>query len=206
MAIAINWQRSKLDLTLAQVNNSTLSNPVEGAQVWDLNLRLDAVAIDETTTAAVSGTSGTAILTLDAGTFSNGEIRVGDLVTGPAGVPVGAAVLSVDSDTQVTLDANLTGNVTSETLTLNAGGTNTVDASIAQFRIAFTPGQNQVILTPTTYLYDGSKTAAAAGGTDSPDPSTDASQTITLSSQTIDTIAINLDDFLSNLRVARTNT
>ncbi len=203
MAIQIDYDRTKLNTTLASSNDSTLSNPVEGTKVWDLFLRLDNVTIDSQTETGVSGTTGTAVLTKDAGVL--GDLREGDLVTGPAGVPVGAYILSIDSETQLTLDSNLTGNVTSEDLDINDAGSKSLNCTYMQVRLSFTEGVDFITFTPTIYLYDGTLTEDPGNtGTDTVDIS-QASQVITLASQTTPTVRFGIDNFLSNLRVERTN-
>jgi len=57
---------------------------------------------------AVSGSSGSPVLTITSGSTS--AVAAGDQVNG-SGIPAGATVQSVDTSTQLTLDANLTSNV-----------------------------------------------------------------------------------------------
>ena len=144
-----------------------------------------------------------AVITKDSGTF--GDVRPGDLVTGDANIPAGSYIVSVDSTTQITIDQNTTGVVSGATLTINATGTKTLDSTFLGIQLAFTESANIVTITPTFHLYDGTGNDDANNdGTDAETKSTSTS-TITLASQTTTSFQINLDTFLSNLRVARVN-
>lgn len=204
MALAVNWNRTKLNVTLAQADNATLANPVEGTLKWFVALRLDNITLDQQTEPDCSAGSGVAIITKDSGTF--GDVRKGDLITGDANIPAGSYVVTKDSDTQITIDQVTTGAVSGATLTVNATGTKQNNMTILGLELAYTPGTNVVTVNPTFHTYDGTQTEDAGNtGTDEADE-TNSQGTITLATQTSATFQINLDDFLGNARVARTDT
>ena len=203
MSLALNWNRSKLNLTLAQADNVTLQNPVEGTLEWFVKLTLDGIAVDQFTEPDCSAGSGVVIITKDTGTF--GDVRKGDLVTGDANIPAGAYVVSKDSDTQITIDQVTTGAVSAATLSFNATGTKTIDMTFLGFQLSYTPGPNIVTLNPIFHTYDGTQTEDAGNTNSDEADATNSQDQITLASQTTPTIQINLNDFLANARVARTD-
>ncbi len=203
MSLAVNWNRSKLNVTLAQADNATMQSPVEGTLEWFLKLTLDAIAVDQFTEADCSAGSGVAIITKDTGTF--GDVRKGDLVTGDANIPAGSYVLTKDSDTQITIDQNTTGAVSGATLTFNATGTKTTSMTILGVQLAYVPGTNIVTFTPTFHTYDGTTTEDDGNtGTDEADATNSQGQ-ITLATQTSAAFQVDLNQFLENARVSRTD-
>lgn len=105
---------SKLaDIGVSTVTYQVYRFPLSNAQ--DLKItHADHAIYNTKTVATCSGTSGQATITTT-GNFNTASVQAGDLVTG-TGVGAGARVVSVDSNTQITVSVNNSGSV-SGTLT-----------------------------------------------------------------------------------------
>ena len=187
--IALVGSRPKLDQTnILNITVQDLATADTGSNGIDLPLVLDNITLD-TVNITADATSGSAIL---AGTGFTG-LKVGSVVAG-ASIPVGAVILSVDSDTQITLDQNAVATVVGEAMTVDGAA----DLTVAVLRLTFALGGNTLQIAPSISLLNGSAITDITGGTDNLGYSNGS--VVSLGNRTI-----NIDGFLTSAGVDRTN-
>lgn len=147
-------------------------------------------------------------LASDSVTFTNNTgknistlIRVGDVVSGvgsPFGVGAYVTAISVVG-TAVTLTISDTASSTgTEDLTFSVGA---VDSTLYILELEHTGSGSNLLIKPALYAFDGSKVADANRDGDDDATINDASSKANLAIQ-----SINIDNYLLNARLQRTNT
>lgn len=208
MTLTVNWDRRKKNLSLSVASNTTQQPVQEGTLETYTPITLDAIVLDTITEANCDGTSGTAIITKNTGTF--GDVRPGDLVTGDVNLPGSAFVISKDSDTQITLNGNLTGAITNASLTFNDSGSKTLNLTVMALGMTIVPGKDYWTFTPVFYQFDG-KNAVDVGNTGTDDNATmatgkvNATSTVGLNTGTNPSIQRSIDELLLNARNDRSD-
>lgn len=200
MTIAISFDRQKLNTTNSFVDDVNFVTPAINGTVVQMPLVITALAVDSgSATILGTYTTGSDLVDAAAGTFTNDVIRIGDVVqTTPTGdFPASTTVLAVNSETQIQLSANPTAQNGDTNMTITPPAT---DATVGIVEVNITTGGSILNLTPKIYLFDGNVVQDLSGG--GYDQATDAEST---SNVTYAAANFNLDSFLSNARVARTN-
>ncbi len=197
MTIALNFDRPKLDTTTAVMETLTPGTVATVSDSFEVRVYLAGVTIDNEVVAADPGISwaGTTI-TGPAGTFDN--VRAGDVVSSSTGFVSSQAVTIVSADgSTVTVDAIADVDTNNEILTFTPGD---IDATVYYLKLDHVLSGSTLVLTPKISKFDG--TLVADGATD------DGSDDVVYadgSEQSLQSITFNLDTYLSNARVSRTN-
>lgn len=204
MTVPIGFDRSKLDVTNAFADDVGVAPTISGITISPpsifLPLVITALPIDAGS-ATILGTytiGGPTVLAAP-GTFTNDVIRVGDVVqTTPTGdFAVSTTVVSVDSDEQITLSANPTAANGDTNMTITPPA---IDSTVGIMEIQVAQAGQVLQLKPIFHLYDGTQSGDPSGtGYDELTTSEAASQ-VTYANSTVD-----LDAYLTNIRVSRTN-
>lgn len=189
IAIADNLSRPKLTQTVSVPVSVTVLNPTEsdGSDSFTQYIQLDNIqpaAFTET----CDGVNGESTLTV---TSTPHDIRVGDEVTG-TGIGASATVTVVSGNT-ITLDAANTETITGGTITFTPPET---DAKLVGIQGNFSVSGTTLTLRLRAYAADGTTV----------DGPTDSTIIADMGAATLDqNVRINLDTFLVNSRVPRTN-
>ena len=197
MTIALNFDRPKLDTTTAVMETLTPDTVATVSDSFELRVYLSAVTIDNVVIAADPGISwATTTITGPAGTFDN--VREGDVVSSATGFVSSQVVSTVSLDgSTVTVDVAADVDTNNEILTFTPG---TLDATVYYIKLDHILSGSTLVLTPKISKFDG--TLVADGATD------DGSDDVVYadgSEQVLQSITFNLDSYLSNARVSRTN-
>lgn len=197
MPIAIAIERQKLDTTLTVNENIDVGTPDVSGDNIELRVFLDDVLIDNVVIAADPGISwsGTSI-TGTAGDFSS--VRAGDVLSSSTGWVSGQIVDSVATDgSSVTMATAADVDTNNEELTFTPG---TIDSTLYYIRLNNVISGQSLTVTPSISVFTGSKVSDGAVN--------DGSDEVTYDDGGISNLAvttINLDNFLTNARVSRTN-
>lgn len=189
IAIADNLARPKLAQTVSVPVSVTVLNPTEadGSDSFTQYIQLDNIqpaAFTET----CNGVNGESTITV---TSAPHDIRVGDEVTG-TNIGASATVTAVSGNT-ITLDAANTGTITGGTITFTPPET---DAKVVGIQGNFSVSGTTLTLRLRAYAADGTTVTGP----------TDASTVANMGTAALDqNVRINLDTFLVNSRVPRTN-
>jgi hypothetical protein len=184
--------RQKSTTTNAITTNLIIKSPTidAGNKAYVNRYSLDDIQPASFTVANCNGASGQAVVTTTA-SFSN--VRPGDPVSG-TNIPGGATVLSKQSDTQITLSANITpSSLSNTTLTFTPA---VVDATLLAHQTAFTQSGSVLTVTVTTKSFNGTK---AYGSADDAVAFSDTSGTV-VKTYSFD---IDLDTYLTNARIPK---
>lgn len=201
MPIDVTVTRPKLEITNDfQISVIPSTAQTEGNKIL-LKVLLNHLVPDPITfTCSFTQDSDTITLTNNTGNNISTLIRVGDVVSG-VGSPfdVGAYVTSVSVvGTAVTLTISDTASTTgSSSLIFSVG---TVDSTLYILELDHSGSGSNLVVRPAFYAFDGSKVADANRDGDDDATITDASSKTNLALQTI-----NIDSYLNNARLQRTN-
>ena len=200
MTIGISFDRSKLDTTNNFVEDIVNQTPTITTNLIQVPITIETLAID-TGSATILGTYTTGSDLIDAapGTFTNDVVRLGDVVqTNPTGdLPGATTVIAINSDAQIQISANPSAMNGDTTLDITPP---TVDATVGIMEIAVTIGGSILSLTPKMYLYDGTVVADPSGSGYDEATTGDSTSTVNYAAATL-----NVDNYLTTARVARTN-
>lgn len=207
MPIAVTISRPKLDQTNSIMENIDVGTAATIADEVELRVFLDGITIDteaivDLSIAPITWTAAGTQITGIAGSFSN--VREGDLITSTNGTDFAStqAVTAVAADGSTVdfapaADGDGDSGQGAATLTFTPGD---IDATLYYIRLKHTVAGSVLSVTPRISCMDG--TGAIEGGT------ADDSDDVVFADGTIKNYAastINLDAFLSNARIARTN-
>ena len=186
-------------LAATNVVNETLAadTPVVTSSYIELRVFVDDLTIDNQVIAADPGISWTgAVITGPAGTFDN--VREGDVISSSTGWVSSQLVTAVNVDgSQVTASASADADGNNEEITFTASD---IDSTVYFLRLNHSTTGSILNVTPVISCLDG---AAVADG--SVDDGSDEVVFTDGTQKTLAGVAINLDQFLTNARVARTN-
>lgn len=194
MPISGNISRPKLSTTTSVAITIDNKTPAFVGNKLNIPVVLDNVAIDTFTVANCTTTNTNTTVSGAVGAFNS--VRAGDGVSG-TGIPGGAKVQSVaanGSSFVLTAAATASGTVT---LTFDPG---TVDATLYILSIDHVITGSQVRIVPTLYQFDGTQVKDGGSGYDAATTATTGGTAIDLNS-----ITMNLDDYLAKARKPRTN-
>lgn len=201
MATAISFDRTAA-VTTTTVNDSlessavTFSNPSPNVTDAEYRLFLDNLTIDNTVVPA-GPTWATDTITGSPGDFS--QVREGDVISSATGWVSSQTVLSVAADgSTVTASAANDSAVNSgaEAITFTPGN---IDSTLFFLKPSFSFKNNIVTVTVQVSVFDGNQVAEGSTADDSDDVTfSDGVQS------TLGSFNINLDEFYSNARIART--
>ena len=197
MTVALNIDRPKLATTTVVAETLTPGTVANVSDSFELRVYLAGVTIDNTVIAASPGISWTgSVITGPADTFN--AVRPGDVVSAATGFTSSQIVSTVSADgSTVTTDVVADADTNNEILTFTPGD---IDATVYYIKLDHTLSGNVLTLTPKVASFDG--TLVADGATN------DGDDNLTYSDGTekvLPALTYNLDTFLSNARVARTN-
>lgn len=186
-------------LAATNVVNETLAadTPVVTSSYIELRVYVDNLTIDNQVIAADPGISWTgAIITGPAGTFDN--VREGDVISSSTGWVSSQTVSAVSVDgSQVTASASADVDTNNEELTFTPGN---IDSTLYILRLNHSTSGSILNVTPVISCLDGSGVADGSVLDDDDEVTfTDGTQ------KTLAGVAINLDSYLTQARVARTN-
>lgn len=189
ISLASDLLRPKAAQTIAVPVSVTVTNPTESD--GDDSFTQYITTVIEPDTITVSCTADNSDVTLTAATGH--DIRIGDVVSG-TGIQAGTAVSGISGNT-ITIDNATTQAITDQSLTFNAP---TTTARVMALFGTFTVSGTNVSLRVRGYKADGTKTGGAGGA--------DGAAYTDMGAALFDqTIRLDLDKFLSDARVARTN-
>lgn len=197
MTISIAFNRPKATATNNVNETIDVGTAIATSDYVELRVFLDGITVDNTVVTADPGISWTgATITGPAGTFS--DVRVGDVISSSTGFVSSQVVNAINVDgSQVTASASADVDTNNEELTFTPG---TIDSTLYYIRLAHTTSGNTLSVVPTISCFDG--TLVEDGSTD------DGSDDVTFAQgtqKTLNGVTLNLDTFLTNARVARTN-
>jgi hypothetical protein len=201
MPIAVTVTRPKLETTNDfQISVIPSTATTEGNKIF-LKVLLDNLEPDPVTfSCSFTSASDSVTFTNNTGKNISTLIRVGDVVSG-VGSPfdVGAYVTAVSVvGTAVTLTISDTASSTgTENLTFAVG---TVDSTVYILELDHSGSGSNLLVRPALYTFDGTKVADANRDGDDDATINDASSKANLAIQ-----SINIDTYLNNARLQRTN-
>lgn len=192
MALTLTTNRDRLAPTTTVSNSLTVGTPVETntanerSVFFPFEMTKDPASF---TVASCTTTNGDATVTTTGGGFA--EVRAGDAITG-TGIPTSTTVLSVAvGNNSLELSANATASGT-VTLTVDPPS---LTATVCAVKVIFAVNGKAIVPTCQFYSYNGTLE----------DTEGDETNYTSLSSLLVSPpISINIDDFLNNIRVART--
>lgn len=201
MSIDLTVARPKLNTTNnVQFSISPASATFEGNKVF-LKVHVDALTPNPVTfTSNFTEDSNIVTLTNNTGKNISESIRVGDVVSGAESpFQVGAYVTNISvTGLNVTLTISDTAAITgSETLTYSGGE---IDSTLYILEVEHTASGSNVLLRPALYMFDGTKVKDANRDGDDDLTVADATTKANLAVQ-----SINMDNYLQNARLLRTN-
>lgn len=201
MAINVTVTRPKLETTNDfQVSVIPTTATTDGNKIF-LKVLLDNLEPDSVTfSCTFTDSTDTITFTNSTGKSISSLIRVGDVVSG-VGSPfgVGAYVTNISvvgTAVTLTISEAATGSGTAN-LTFAVG---TVDSTIYILELDHTGSGSNLLVRPALYAFDGTKVADANRDGDDDATINDASSKANLAIQ-----SINIDNYLNNARLQRTN-
>lgn len=195
--IAISFDRPKATSTLTVNETIDVATPTVASNYVELRVFLDDLSVDNQVIAADPGISWTgSVITGPAGTFD--DVREGDVISSSSGWVSGQLVSSVSTDgSTVTASASADVDTNNEELTFTPG---TIDSTLYYIRLNHSTSGNTLTVVPVISCLDGAGVADGATDDGSDEIDFDAG-----SKKTLPSVNINLDSFLTNARVARTD-
>lgn len=192
MALTLTTQRERLASTTTVSNSLVVGTPVETdtanerSVFFPFEVTKNPVSF---TVASCTTTNASPTVTTTGGGFAN--VRAGDDISG-TGIPAATTVLSVSvNNNSLELSANATANGV-VTLTIDPPS---LTATVCALKVTFAVNGKAIIPACEFYSYDGNLEDTVG----------DDTNYTSLSSLLVSPpAAINMDDFLNNIRVART--
>lgn len=197
MPIAIAFDRPKASATLTVNETIEVGTPTVASNYIELRVFLDNLTVDNQVIAADPGISWTgAVITGPAGTFD--DVREGDVISSSTGWVSGQLVSSVSADgSTVTASASADVDTNNEELTFTPGA---IDSTLYYIRLNHSTTGNTLQVSPVISCLDGSGVADGATDDGSDEVDFDAG-----TKKSLPSVNINLDGFLTQARVARTD-
>lgn len=199
-----------IDLTVSRPKLNTSNNvsvslipdtaTLDGSKIF-LKVFVDDLTPDSVTfSCTFTDASNTITFTNNTGNDISTLIRLGDVVSG-VGSPFGATayvtnIEAVGTAVTLTISEAATGSGT-EDLTFSVG---TVDSTLYILELDHTASGSNILIKPALYAFDGTKVADANRDGDDDLTVSDASSKANLAVQ-----SINIDNYLNNARLLRTN-
>lgn len=201
MPISLNVSRPKLNTTNTVSVSLAPSSPTQDSNKIYLKVLLDNLTPDSVTfSCTFTNASDTVTFTNNTGKPIDSLIRIGDVVSGVSS-PFGGTAYVTDIDvvgTSVTLTISetATGSGTAN-LTFAVGA---IDSTLYILELDHATSGSNVLIKPALYAFDGTKVADANRDGDDDLTITDAVSKANLAIQ-----SINVDTYLVNARLSRTN-
>lgn len=205
--IPLNFNRPKLNQTLAETVTIDFEPPAVNGDDIEIRFFLDNIVIDPITItdlsiAPITWTTGGTSITGDVDSFIN--VRIGDIITSTSGTDFASGQIVTDVSStfnSVTVDQPIDGDTDSgqagSSITFDAG---TLDTTLYILKLTHQTSGSRLNIRPTVSLFGGFQ--AQEGTTD------DDTDNLTFDDgrqRKLATLKFDLDKFLTNARVSRTN-
>jgi hypothetical protein len=195
--ISIDFNRTKLVTTVPVTSSLEIKPAVESGNNIRVPVVINDFEQDPIALTGLSWTTGDPTVTGTTGSFAN--VRVGDTFVGSGGAGVDfadPAIVTAKTGTTLTLDSNA---LTTETATTGTITSNTMDATVYILELTNTVSGAVLSVQAKLYTMDGTKVADIDNDGYDELTITDGSQVA------LGGASINLDQFYTNARKARTN-
>lgn len=193
MPISLTNSRPKLATTNNTTNAVEAQTPVESGNSILIPITFNDLTPPAFTVASVTTTNSSATVTASSGAFDN--VRIGDVVQKGSDIPA-TTYVTAKTSTSLTLSAAATATNTG-TLNVTPGA---IDATVYILELTHAASGSAINVTPKIHLMNGLKVSDTTNANYDNAGVADAVSSVTYAAQ-----SINVDTFLTNARVAKTN-